>query len=107
MLLKKQPSSNSLIAFFVPRLSPTVAKPFLVADHNHVLALLLPQSFYLLMKLHTDVCRYFIDDALFMALNTEQNSNCIGWGLVGWVSRLFNLYVHVPLMDLKVESALS
>lgn len=59
---------------------------------NHVLALLSPQSFYLplLMRLHTDVYRYFIVDALFTALKKnkrqqqQQHQHQRGW-LVGWV----------------------
>lgn len=58
-----------------------------------MLALLLPQGFYLplLMILHTDVYRYFIVDALLLALKsrTKQSTAAAG-GFGGWgVSRLF------------------
>jgi len=69
-----------------------------------MLALLLPQGFYLplLMILHTDVYRYFIVDALLLALKsrTKQSTAAAG-GFGGWggfkvVQNSF--YVHVPLM---------
>lgn len=64
-----------------------LATVLLVPVHNHVSALLLPQSFYfpLLVRLHMDVYRYFIDDALFMAL--KKLNHLRGWaagGLQGW-----------------------
>lgn len=59
------------------------------------------------MRLHTDVYRYFIVDALFMALNkqTKNNSKTIRGGL--WAGGFLvqnSFYVHVPLTVLWGEA---
>lgn len=45
------------------------------------------------------VYRYFIDDALFLALNTEQNSHYTEWGLVAF--KIVQLLYH-NVVDLSV-----
>lgn len=56
-------------------------------------------SLPLIMRLHTDVYRYFIVDALFMAPHkkrTKFSTAAASGGLCGW--GFWGFYVHVPLM---------
>lgn len=64
------------------------------------------------MRLHMDVYRYFIADALFVALKKEQKTvhQQHQWGLMdGGGFKVFQSgsYVHVPLMVLRGGSVLS